>query len=333
MLKIDEEKIFLEIERRRPRSIVFNAPSGLLSRVQDIAIKVQEKFNVITYIIADPCYGICDTFNYDAQRLDADIIFHIGHTISMDKIGDRTIIIDAYDDTPFDEVLRKAILHLKNYSVVGLCTISQHLHKLNEAKSFLEGFGFKVLIGRGKGRLMDGQVLGCEFHTVYEIKDLVDVFVFLGQSIFHAIGVGLSTNKPVFMLDPYLQEVTDLRQTISDRMKRSILAIYRARDAELLGIVIGLKEGQMALDKALDLKIRLERLGKKVQLIALREVTSERLAELSKIDAFIQTACPRISIDGYTFNKPVLSIPQAESLIHLLTTGEFQDFFQRPLWL
>ncbi|MEM2210639.1 MAG: diphthamide biosynthesis enzyme Dph2 [Nitrososphaerales archaeon] len=333
MLRIDEEKIFIEIERRRPKVVVFNAPSGLLSKTQDILMRVQEKYNIDAYLIADPCYGICDTFNHDAQRLNADIIFHIGHTSSMDKIGDKTIIIDAYDDISFNEVLQKAIPYLKGYSAIGLCTISQHLHKLNEVKHFLEDSGFKVLIGKGKGRLRDGQVLGCEFHTVYDIKDLVDVFLFLGQSSFHAIGVGLSTNKPIFMLDPYFQEVINLQQIISEKMKKAILAIYKARDANCLGIIIGLREGQMLLNKAIDLKKRLENLGKKVQLIALREIINERLAELQKVDAFIQTACPRISIDGYTFNKPVLSIPQAESLIQILMGGEFQDFLKKPSWL
>ena len=85
--------------------------------------------------------------------------------------------------------------------------------------------------------------------------------------------------------------------------------------------------------KLLSIKKRLEEKGKQVQLIAMREVTSERIAYFKSIDAFIQTSCPRVSIDGYTFNKPVLSAPQAEALLDLLNGKELDEFLVKPHWL
>ena len=70
-----------------------------------------------------------------------------------------------------------------------------------------------------------------------------------------------------------------------------------------------------------------------MQLIAMREVTSERIAYFKSIDAFIQTSCPRVSIDGYTFKKPVLSAPQAEALLDLLDGKELDEFLVKPHWL
>ena len=80
--------------------------------------------------------------------------------------------------------------------------------------------------------------------------------------------------------------------------------------ADNIGIIIGLKEGQFAKIKALELKKSLESLGKKIQLIAMTDITHDQVLKFAKIDAFIQVACPRLGTDNH-FEKPMLSIPQA----------------------
>ena len=128
-------------------------------------------------------------------------------------------------------------------------------------------------------------------------------------------------------------EIINLEKVSEERKKKAILSISKARYAEKFGLVLGLKEGQFDTKKLLSIKKRLEEKGKQVQLIAMREVTSERIAYFKSIDAFIQTSCPRVSIDGYTFNKPVLSAPQAEALLDLLNGKELDEFLVKPHWL
>ena len=103
-------------------------------------------------------------------------------------------------------------------------------------------------------------------------------------------------------------------------------------DAHRIGLIIGLKEGQFAQIRALELKRTLEKLGKKVQLIALTEITEERIQVFRQIDAFIQVACPRISIDNH-FKKPMLSVPQGLALIKLLKKEPIEDFLKVQHWL
>ena len=78
---------------------------------------------------------------------------------------------------------------------------------------------------------------------------------------------------------------------------------------------------------------RLEMNGRKVIQLAMRDVTSERLAPHREIEAFVQTACPRISVDGFTFDRPVLSIPQADALVALIEGREPGEFLERPKWI
>ncbi len=151
----------------------------------------------------------------------------------------------------------------------------------------LEENGVSVKIGKGKGQLNDGQVFGCEFYPAAETIGDVDANVFLGQSNFHAAGVALATNKPTYILDPYFNEIQEITEFAIKLQKKSTLAIYKASEAETFGVIVGLKEGQLSKLTALKFKKELERLGKIVHLIALTEITNERLRNLKDIDAFI----------------------------------------------
>ena len=240
-------------------------------------------------------------------------------------------MIDAYDDVPFDKVITKCIDLLKG-KTVSLITDSQHLHQIESVKNVLEKNNVIVKIGKGKGQLNDGQVFGCEFYPASETMGDVDANIFLGQSNFHAAGVALATNKPTYVIDPYFNEVREISDFAKKLKKRSTLAIYNAVDAQTFGIIVGLKEGQLSKLTALKFKKELESKGKIVHLIALTEVTNERIRNLKGIDAFIQVACPRISTDN-EFDKSVLSTPQATALIKILKNENIDEYFQIEHWL
>lgn len=90
----------------------------------------------------------------------------------------------------------------------------------------------------------------------------------------------------------------------------------------------------MMPDQSIRIKKDLESFGKIVDLLAMREITPERLDTFTGIQAFVQTGCPRVSIDGYTFSKPVLSVPQAMALIRVLSGQELEpDLLIRKHWL
>ncbi len=330
---IDEKRMFEVIEQRKPRSVAINGPEGIIPKLQDAADHVAEKFGIEAYVIGDTCWGSCDLNTHAADMLGADILFNIGHTIAMETFGDKVVMIGAFDDISFDSVTKKCAegLHGK-HKTISLLTDSQHLHKVEGAKKIFEDHGYSVIIGRGKGQLRDAQVFGCEFYPAYSIQKQVDAYVFLGQSMFHSASVAMSTDKPTFMLDPYFDEYSQVNEFAQGMQKRAILSIYKALDAEKIGIVIGLKEGQFAHVRALELKKEFEKVGRKVQMIALTEITDDRMMVFKGIDAFVQVACPRIATDNH-FKKPMLSVPQAQALLKLLRKEPIDDFLKIQHWL
>jgi len=334
LIHIDEEKIFSTINEKKPRSVALDGPDGLLKKIQICAHKFTEKFSIPVYVIGDTSWGSCDLNIHAAEILGVDILFNIGHTIAMEKFGDKVIMVDAYDDIDFVPIAKKSASELKerNFRKISLVTNSQYLLSVQKVKEIFESFGYEVVIGRGKGHLNNGQVFGCEFYPAFDSKDQIDAYFFLGQSMFHSASLAIVTQKPTFMLDPYFNEYSEINDFAQKLEKKAILSVYKAQDAKTIGIIIGLKEGQFANIKALELKKLLEKEGKKVLLIAMTEITDERLLSFQDIDAFIQVACPRIGTDNH-FHKPVLSAPQAISLIKLLKGEPLDGFLQIKHWL
>ena len=331
MIIIDEQKIFDVIMERKPISVAINGPDGILPKIQETAKHIMEKFDIPAFVLGDTTWGTCDLNSNGAKVLGAEILFNVGHTNKLETFENNVVMIDAFDDVPFDSVLPKCIQKLKG-KTISLITDSQHLHEINNVKNYLEKNGIIVKIGKGKGQLNDGQVFGCEFYPAMETKETVDANLFLGQSNFHAAGIALSTKKPTYVLDPYFNEVRDVSKFAQTLEKKATLTIFKAAEAQTFGIIVGLKEGQFAQLTALKFKKELELEGKSVQLFALTDITNDRLKNFVGIDAFIQVACPRISTDNQ-FDKPVLSTPQATALLKLLRNEELDDYFEIPHWL
>ncbi len=326
--------IFDIIAQKKPVTVALNAPDGMLPQVQQTAKNITDRFDIPAFVLADTTWGTCDLNSNGAKVLGAEILFNIGHTNKLQTFPgeqNNVIMIDAFDDISFDSVLPKAIEILKG-KTVSLITDSQHLHQVEAVRKKLEKEGIIVKIGKGKGQLNDGQVFGCEFYPAVEVKQEVNANLFLGQSNFHAAGVALSTKVRTYILDPYFNEVRDVTNFAEKLEKKATLKIFKATEAKVFGVIVGLKEGQFAKVTALKFKKELEEHGKDVQLLALTDITNDRLKNFTGIDAYIQVACPRISTDN-EFDKPVLSTPQANALLKMLKNEKLDNYLEIPHWL
>jgi 2-(3-amino-3-carboxypropyl)histidine synthase len=77
--------------------------------------------------------------------------------------------------------------------------------------------------------------------------------------------------------------------------------------AKTIGILISSKPGQENLKSAEVVKEQLEKKGKKVYMFYFDTLIPEELLNFPQIEAWVNTACPRISIDDIErFDKPVV---------------------------
>jgi 2-(3-amino-3-carboxypropyl)histidine synthase len=295
---------------------------------------IETKYGIETMILFDPSYGLCDLMNLDARRLGLDLVFNLGHSAGIDKIGKYTYLIDAEYNVDFRPVLGLAVDRFRGaFSKVGVVTISNHKTQLDSSIEYLNANGLPAVKGEGEGMLFGGQVFGCNYYSAQDITKDVDAFFFLGQSRFHAIGVRLNTRKPTYMLDPFSDSIEDITKDAEYVERRAILSVLKAKEAERIGVILSTKEGQLFRKQAEEIRKELMRVGKKTYLFHLREITAQRVAAIKGIDAFVETACPRVALDNEEFDRPVLSYEQALGLIRLLEGRELGDMFASGFWV
>lgn len=333
-IRIREDQIEQIIERERPKRVGLQAPDGLVNKLLELSENIEKKHPVEVVMLLDPSYGTCDLSNFDAKRLGLDLVFNLGHSVNIPKIGSSTYMIDVTYDVDFRPTLNKLVDRIDGmYRRVGVTTISNHRLQLKTAVDYLNTHGLKAVIGHSEGFLFDGQVFGCNYFSAKTIVNDVDAFVFLGQSRFHAVGIRLCTRKPTYMLDPFMNEVEEMSEEADHIERRAILSVLKAKDAQTFGIIVGVKEGQFFKKQAEELRDRLSRLGKKTFMFSMREVTAHRLKVIRDVDVFIETACPRVGLDDEDFDRPMLSYEQGLGLIRLLEGKELGDMFDSGFWV
>ena len=128
MIIIDEQKIFDVITERKPISVAINGPDGILPKIQETAKHIMEKFDIPAFVLGDTTWGTCDLNSNGAKVLGAEILFNVGHTNKLDTFENNVVMIDAFDNISFDQVLPKCIEKF-NGKTISLITDSQHLHE------------------------------------------------------------------------------------------------------------------------------------------------------------------------------------------------------------
>lgn len=319
---LEEERVKREVQRLGAKRVLVQLPEGLKPEAPRLA-KIIEKAGALPIISADPCYGACDLATADAESLGADLLIHYGHSKMLGHERVPTIYVEARATVNVEETVEKALPLLESWRKIGLTTTVQHVQTIDNIKDVLLRAGKTVIVGDAGQLNYPGQVTGCNYSNATSIAKDVEAFLFIGGGRFHALGVALSTSKPTIAADPYEETAFSIEKDVEKVVKQRWASIEEAKKAKTMAVLVGLKPGQKQLEKAVDLKQKLEEKGKSACLFAVREVTPEIMMEFPAIDAFVNTACPRISLDDASrFRKPILTVNEALAVIGKLSWEE-----------
>jgi len=304
---LEEKRLEEEIKKREAKRVFIQLPEGLKTEGPHLA-SIAERAGATAIISADPCYGACDLATLDAKSLGADLIVHYGHSPMVKEGQTRIVYFEAKARISSKTAVQRAIPLLEDWGKIGLVTTVQHVHTLEEVKKLLLESGKTVAIGDAGHLKYAGQVTGCDYTNANAVSGEVEAFLLIGGGRFHAIGVALATSKPTIVADPYEGRAYKVDEEVRKTINQRWGSISEAREAREFGVLIGLKTGQRRLELAMSLKEKLEKNGRNTTLLALKEVTPEALMQFPHIEAFVNTACPRVSIDdGTRFRRPVLT--------------------------
>jgi 2-(3-amino-3-carboxypropyl)histidine synthase len=327
----EEERIKQEIAKLGAKRVLLQLPEGLKPEAPRLA-KVVEKAGALPIISADPCYGACDLATAEALNLGVDLIVHFGHSKLVKHEAVPTVYVEARATVTVDDAVEASLPLLSRWSKIGLATTVQHLQTLADARELLVRAGKTVVIGDAGRMNYAGQVIGCDYSNVKSVANDVEAFLFIGGGRFHALGIALSTAKPTVIADPYDKRAYSIDDEAQRILKQRWAYIEEACRAKTFGVIVGLKLGQKRLDEALAVKETAEKNGKTAVLLAAREVVPEALLEFPTVDAYVNTACPRISLEAPSkFSKPVLTVNEFKvvsgesSWENLLKKGLFES--------
>ena len=217
-----------------------------------------------------------------------------------------------------ETVLEQGLLE----GVVGLTTTVQHIHLLTGVRDLLKEKGIEARIGTGSDRLAyPGQVLGCSFSSAAAVPE-ADMHLFIGEGIFHALGVSLATRKNVIAVDPRSHVIHDMDVEKDRILRQRFAAVQKLKDANTIAVVLSTLPGQKRLDLASALLKKGKEHGKDMVLITTSHLNIQSLVNLGT-EILVSTACPRVAIDDYEMyleNKLTITTP----IEFLIAIGEME---------
>ena len=299
--------------------ILLQFPEGLKQHALKYAKKLEARDNEI-FISCSPTYGACDIAIDEARAIGAEKIIHFGHAEfapDMQKLEFPVEYIE-YKITVSLSILEDSLQNLKEFNSIALITTVQHIDQIQDIKHFYEKNGKKINIGRPNAfAKYDGQILGCDSGSVNSVEDSSDCIVYFGGGMFHPISALLSTKKPFFAIDPFLHKIQNLDFLRDKYKKRSRGKIMQALSASKFGIIASTKNGQMQLTTANVIETAIKNNGLYAKILITNNIDFDSLNNLLEFDAFVNTACPRISEDNERIRKPLLNANELYEVLRL----------------
>jgi diphthamide biosynthesis enzyme Dph1/Dph2-like protein len=139
------------------------------------------------------------------------------------------------------------------------------------------------------------QVLGC---SKPKFSKETKAILLVSSGRFHAVSLAFETKLPVYILES--NELTKISKEEVDVFEKRKRADYmRFLNSERVGILVSTKPGQESLKNALSLRNKLK--DKESYLFLGNEIDTKQFENFD-IEAWINTACPRMDFEGFVFN-------------------------------
>ncbi|MCI4339304.1 MAG: diphthamide biosynthesis enzyme Dph2 [Thermoplasmata archaeon] len=302
--------LFSALRDAKPQRIVLQVPAGLIRNAHDLAARLREETGARVTVATRACFGACDFPSVD-EAPKSDVAVVLGHSpIPNVRVVRPTYFVEMRDPGGDPEALAATVASAALPRKLGLVVSVQHLDLVEALTRALERGGREVRVGQGDRRLAyPAQALGCNYTGAEAVAADVDAFLFVGTGRFHPIGLAFAVDRPVWSLDP-LQNVIEPPIDRGALIRKRQLTVARARDALHWGILVSSFAGQNRMPTALALQERAQSRGRDAEILVFDRLDPRDL-EGRALDAYVNTACPRIALDdGELYAKPMLTPPE-----------------------
>ncbi|EMG50651.1 Diphthamide biosynthesis protein 1 [Candida maltosa Xu316] len=319
-------KTVWNIKKNNATRVAVQMPEGLLIYSLIISDILESFCNVEVIVMGDVSYGACCIDDYTARSLDCDFIVHYAHSclVPIDITSIKVLYVFVTINIDETHLINTIKLNFERGSQLAIFGTIQFNPTIHSVKAKLETDSEKpiYLIPPQTRPLSKGELLGCTSARLDSSH--ISAMIYVGDGRFHLESSMIhNPDIPAYRYDPYSRKFTreyyDQKQMIEVRKD----AISTTKYAKKVGLILGAL-GRQGNPITLD-KLEKELTGKGIQVvkIILSEILPQKIAMFDDIDAFVQVACPRLSIDwGYAFNKPLLTPYEAMVMLEKDTMGD-----------
>ena len=320
---IERNKVIETIEKQGYKRILFQGPDGLRNQLVQLAKEITDKVSDIEILVdGERNFGACGIPFYKAVKVGVDAIFHFGHTEfpatmeQLSAVAKRVPVLyfPVYDDSKVTvEMIDELMKRLERGAKIAVVYSVQYKRQFIDIVKQLDKKGVSIINTRIHNfELNKWQIIGCNIGILREMADKVDGVVVVSGGLFHGLGVGLYSGLPILIVDIPRENIYSIEKELV--RYRSLIAynIAKAKDCENFGVIVSSRSFQFNYSTARYIhEYIINNLKKNSVLLMMDFISNESLEYFPSIDGFIQTACPRISIDDLTsFKRPILNIEQ-----------------------
>ncbi|XP_061637597.1 2-(3-amino-3-carboxypropyl)histidine synthase subunit 1 isoform X2 [Phyllopteryx taeniolatus] len=300
-------KTVWRVRQAKATRVALQLPEGLQLFACVIADIIERFTEADTIVMGDVTYGACCLDDFTARALGADFMVHYGHSClipidSTTQIKMLYVFVDIQMDNA--HLLDTVKFNFPPGQSLALVSTIQFVAALQAVSAALKP-EYDMVVPQCRP-LSPGEILGC---TSPRLDRHVNAIIYLGDGRFHLESIMISNpDIPAYRYDPYSKVFSrEYYDHVAMRALR-LEAIDKARSAQRWGLILGTL-GRQGNPKVLEhLESRLQSLGRRFSRVLLSEIFPSKLDLLPDVDAWVQIACPRLSIDwGSAFSKPLLS--------------------------
>lgn len=295
------------IREAKAKRVALQMPEGLLMYATTLADIIEDFSGAEVVIMGDVTYGACCVDDYTARALDAEFLIHYGHSCLVpieQSYGIKFLYVFVGIKIDASHCIECLQATLPITTRIGLVSTIQFAGTLQAVAAEMRKSGYEVSTPQSKP-LSPGEILGC---TAPRVR-CADALVYVGDGRFHLEAAMIANpNLRAFKYDPYEKRLTEEFYEYEEMLRGRMEAVCKARDARRFAVVLGTlgRQGNPAVLK--NLQNRIDALALESVVILLSEIFPEKIRLFRDVDAFIQIACPRLSIDwGEAFEKPFLT--------------------------
>lgn len=330
--ELDMEKLVRELLSRGWKRIGLQFPEGLKPYAREIQsiLEIHNGLKDVEFFISgSPCFGACDSADREFNIMGAEGMVHFGHSRIPSIVYELeipVIFIELLSNVDPIAVVEHMIDEDMIHGITGVSTTVQYIHRLDDIRDLLLENGFDARIGQGSSRLAyPGQVLGCSFSSANAVRD-ADMHLFVGEGLFHPLGIQLSTGKRVIAGDPRTGLIMDMEDEKNRVLRQRFAVIQALKETSGIGIIVSTLPGQERTELAHSL-VRMARThNKAVSIISASHISLDSMKNIG-IRTLVSTACPRVAIDDYSlFLESGIIMATPNELLIALGKMDWEDY-------